>query len=70
MIGCRVAFKINWEGDGEPQEFYLGQVTKLERVGSEKIVTVNYMHAPQMFGTYKPWRRAGRVMRTAPTPRR
>ncbi len=64
VIGCVVAFKIKWEGDGEPQDFYLGQVTKLERVGSEKIVHVNYMHAPKMFGTYKPWRRAKRKMTT------
>jgi hypothetical protein len=66
VIGSVVAFAIKWEGDGEPQDFYLGQVTKLERVGPEKIVHVNYMHAPKMFGTYKPWRRADKKMTTRP----
>ena len=41
-------------------------MTKLERVGSEKIVHVNYMHAPKMFGTYRPWRRANKKMTTRP----
>ena len=62
VINCVVAFAIKWEGDGERQDFYLGRVQKLERNGSDKIVTVSYMHAPKMFGTYKPWRGSGRVM--------